>query len=88
MLNSLKSINPSEIVIGLCLSAGLITVIYQSRKTKSIANSNEIKQNLDDYSYRELFHFFIKPEEHYDKMSLAKGFLFEYFSINFFLFFF
>ena len=31
------------------------------------------EKGLDDYSYRDLFHYFINPEYHYDKMHLAKG---------------
>lgn len=34
------------------------------------------EKGLDDYSYRDLFHYFINPEYHYDKMHLAKGSIF------------
>ncbi|CAF4752935.1 unnamed protein product [Rotaria sp. Silwood1] len=35
---------------------------------------NQVEKSLDDYSYRDLFHFFINPEFHIDKLHLAKEF--------------
>ncbi len=59
-----------EMLVGLCIAAGTVLVIYQRKKKRLI------KKDLDDYSYRDLFHFFINPEFHFDKLNLAKGFYF------------
>jgi len=61
-----------EILAGLCVAAGIITLIYQRKKNKLVKTIDE--KCLDDYSYRDLFHFFINPEYHWDKMNLAKEF--------------
>ncbi len=75
-INNLSEINlikdssiGGKILAGLCLAGGIITIIYQRKK-------KELLKNLDDYSYRDLFHFFINPEFHWDKIHLAKGFFY------------
>ena len=74
MSDIIKSSMKGEYLAGLCLSAGLITIIYQNEKRKSLKKEIQNGKSLNDYFYRELFHFFINPEDHYDKMNLAKGF--------------
>jgi hypothetical protein len=83
-LNKLSEINDVgdsligiEMLIVLCLSAVIIFVIYQRKKPKLSKEKNAIKKNLDDYSYRELFHYFLNPEFHADKFHLAKGFYYK-----------
>ncbi|CAF1347298.1 unnamed protein product [Rotaria sordida] len=63
-----------EIIAGLCLAIGIITAICQINKQKLIRKINQFEKNLDDYSYRDLFYFFINPEFHIDKLHLAKEF--------------
>ncbi|CAF1621829.1 unnamed protein product, partial [Adineta ricciae] len=60
-----------QIFSGLCLTIGLIVTICQMKKSKK--KKCDVK-SLDEYSYRELFHFFINEEDHYDKIHLAKEF--------------
>jgi len=81
LLNSLSEINGvvhssigGGIFGGLCLVAGIVIVIYQMRKRKLLIKNDKIEKSLNDYSYRDLFHFFINPEFHIDKLHLAKGF--------------
>jgi len=62
-----------EILAGLCLAAGVATAIYHNKKTKALTYKDEMEKRLDDYSYRDLFHFFINPEFHVDKLHHAKG---------------
>ena len=58
----------------LCLAAGVATLVYQARKNiLTVAPEEQTKKSLDDYQYRDLFHFFINPEFHADKFHLAKG---------------
>ena len=42
-----------------------------NEQTNMVDQSKE--KGLDDYSFRDLFHFFINPEFHYEKFHLAKG---------------
>lgn len=62
----------AKIFTGMCLTAGVITAVYQSVHKKS-SDGEKQKERLDDYSYRDLFHFFINPEFHWEKLHLAKG---------------
>jgi hypothetical protein len=62
-----------EIFVGLCLTVGIGVTLYQTKK-KKFMQKDETGKSLDDYSYRDLFHFFINPEFHTDKLLLAKGF--------------
>ncbi len=80
-LNSLSEINDAvqssigaKSVACLCLAGGIVTAIYQIKKRKLLIKKDKIEKSLDDYSYRDLFHFFINPEFHIDKLHLAKGF--------------
>jgi hypothetical protein len=68
------SLMGGEMLVGLCIVAGTVLVINQRKKKRLI--KTEMKKVLDDYSYRDLFHFFINPEFHFDKLNLAKGFYF------------
>ncbi|CAF0896752.1 unnamed protein product [Adineta steineri] len=65
-----------EILVGLCLTAGIITIIYQRKNKSKLLSKNKVsnEKSLCDYSYRDLFHFFIAPEFHYDKLHFAKEF--------------
>ena len=69
-MNDLAIVGP--IFTGLCLVVGMVSIIYQRKK--KIIIETQIEKNLDNYSYRDLFHFFINPEFHFDKFNLAKGF--------------
>lgn len=71
-----------ELILAVCLVLSLLTIFYQSKvkltSQKMISNSskrnNEERTNtLDDYQHRDLFHFFIVPEFHVDKLHLARG---------------
>jgi hypothetical protein len=60
------------IVLGLCLSILIITIIYQRKRKKLVIKSNSKEKGLDDYSLRDLFHFFVNEEFHADNSILAK----------------
>ena len=63
-----------ELCTALCLAVGAALLIYQSKKTnKRPVQKDPSGKTLDDYQYRDLFHFFINPEFHSDKYNLAKG---------------
>jgi hypothetical protein len=63
-----------EILAGLCVAGGIATNLYRKRNIKSVTiHKDESGKTLDDYSFRDLFHFFINPEFHIDKLHLAKG---------------
>ena len=68
-----------QTILGFCLFLSLITFVYANTKKKAVittlgTTTNEpSKEKLDDYSYRDLFHFFINPEYHWNKLHLAKG---------------
>ncbi|UJR19996.1 hypothetical protein I4U23_023130 [Adineta vaga] len=67
-----------EMVVVVCLMGATITSMYGLFKSKQMKMNKEAlkkeKKTLDDYSYRDLFHFFINPENHWDKMDIAKEF--------------
>lgn len=66
MINELKQWIPP-----FCLGAGVATALVYYQKLKQ--NENSSVKTLDEYSYRDLFHFFVNPEFHTDKLHLAKG---------------
>jgi hypothetical protein len=61
----------------LCLLIAIIKGRSQRKKVKLTNEKVESEKGLDDYSYRDLFHFFINPEFHFDKFHLAKGLIFK-----------
>ena len=64
----------SKLLTPFCFAAGLATLVYQTQKrTRAMASGDQPKKSLDEYQYRDLFHFFINPEFHPDKLHLAKG---------------
>jgi hypothetical protein len=76
------------IVLGLCLSILIITIIYQRKRKKLVIKSNSKEKGLDDYSFRDLFHFFVNEEFHADKFHLGKGSAQKVFDLNKCLYFF
>ncbi|CAF3326590.1 unnamed protein product [Rotaria sp. Silwood2] len=64
-----------KIVGSCCVVAVIAAIIYQKRKNQQIKSAkDQNNKTIDDYSYRDLFHFFINPEFHVDKLPLAKEF--------------
>ncbi|CAF1046730.1 unnamed protein product, partial [Didymodactylos carnosus] len=64
-----------------CICLAILTTTYYRRdkkkkidKLESSSDNTTTRKKLDDYSYRDLFHFFINPEDHFDKYDLAKEF--------------
>lgn len=63
-----------DLFTALCLAAGAAILIYHNKKTKKCpVQKDPSGKTLDDYQYRDLFHFFINPEFYFDKYNLAKG---------------
>lgn len=76
---SKRNINDDYSIIGKCLDAlclfiGIGLIIFRRRETKLLIKKDKIDKSLDDYSYGDLFYFFLNEEYHYDKYHLAKGF--------------
>ena len=69
-----RSSNVGTVFLGLCLLVLTMTIINQMKKKKLVIKKNSKEQTLDDYSLRDLFHFFVNEEYHADKFHLAKGF--------------
>jgi hypothetical protein len=71
-----------KIILGLCLSILIITIIYQRKRKNIVIKINSKEKGLDDYSLRDLFHFFVNEEFHTDKFHLGKGEAEKLFDLN------
>jgi hypothetical protein len=75
VVNSMEGLSSGgQILSLLCLTIVTITFLYKTKKQNLFIKKAENEKGLDDYSYRDLFHFFINEEFHIDKYHLAKGF--------------
>ena len=72
-----RPINKAEIVIVMTLTSYIFMSIFKSKEKspekKVAVQKDPAGKTLKDYSFRDLFHFFINQEFHTDKLHLAKG---------------
>ena len=72
-----RPINKAEILIVMTLTSYIFMSIFKSKEKsnekKVAVQKDPAGKTLSDYSFRDLFHFFINQEFHTDKLHLAKG---------------